>query len=28
MIIDVGGWWYGSLKNKKGLFPANYVEKL
>ncbi|CAB3366602.1 Hypothetical predicted protein [Cloeon dipterum] len=25
---DQGGWWYGSLKGKKGLFPANYVEKV
>ncbi|RXM28135.1 Nostrin, partial [Acipenser ruthenus] len=25
---DNSGWWYGSLKGKKGLFPSNYVEQL
>ncbi|XP_071858540.1 unconventional myosin-Ie isoform X1 [Bombus fervidus] len=23
-----GGWWYGRLKGKKGLFPSNYVVKI
>lgn len=22
------GWWFGSLKGKKGHFPAAYVEEL
>ncbi|XP_072837879.2 nostrin [Pogona vitticeps] len=22
------GWWYGSLKGKKGIFPATYVEEI
>ncbi|XP_058888265.1 nostrin isoform X2 [Acipenser ruthenus] len=25
---DNSGWWYGSLKGKKGHFPSNYVEQL
>ncbi|KAF4531634.1 hypothetical protein B566_EDAN006565 [Ephemera danica] len=25
---DGGGWWTGQLRGKKGLFPANYVEKV
>ncbi|CAM9799696.1 unnamed protein product [Lampetra fluviatilis] len=25
---DPSGWWTGRLRNKQGLFPGNYVEKL
>ncbi|XP_041056817.1 nostrin isoform X2 [Carcharodon carcharias] len=25
---DVTGWWFGSLRGKKGIFPATYVEEL
>ncbi|XP_069791411.1 nostrin isoform X2 [Narcine bancroftii] len=25
---DVSGWWIGSLRGKKGIFPATYVEEL
>ncbi|XP_051883582.1 nostrin isoform X2 [Pristis pectinata] len=25
---DVTGWWLGSLRGKKGIFPATYVEEL
>ncbi|XP_038645677.1 nostrin isoform X2 [Scyliorhinus canicula] len=25
---DASGWWFGSLRGKKGIFPATYVEEL
>jgi len=25
---DPSGWWHGRLRNKEGLFPSNYVEKV
>ncbi|XP_007888066.1 nostrin isoform X2 [Callorhinchus milii] len=25
---DITGWWFGSFKGKKGMFPATYVEEL
>ncbi|XP_067891282.1 nostrin [Heterodontus francisci] len=25
---DVTGWWFGSLRGKKGIFPATYIEEL
>jgi myosin I len=28
IFLDEGGWWYGSVNGRKGLFPANYVEKI
>uniref|UniRef100_S4R897 Myosin IE n=1 Tax=Petromyzon marinus TaxID=7757 RepID=S4R897_PETMA len=27
-VTDPSGWWTGRLRNKQGLFPGNYVEKL
>uniref|UniRef100_A0A915JUR4 Uncharacterized protein n=1 Tax=Romanomermis culicivorax TaxID=13658 RepID=A0A915JUR4_ROMCU len=28
MKEDPSGWWLGKLKNKQGLFPSNYVERM
>ncbi|XP_078084326.1 nostrin isoform X2 [Mustelus asterias] len=25
---DATGWWFGSLRGKKGIFPATYIEEL
>ncbi|RKP17422.1 myosin 1e Sh3, partial [Rozella allomycis CSF55] len=26
--FDDQGWWVGTFAGKKGMFPANYVEKI
>ena len=28
LLSDEGGWWYGRLAGKTGLFPSNYVVKI
>lgn len=28
LLSDEGGWWYGRLTGKTGLFPSNYVVKI
>jgi hypothetical protein len=28
LFLDPQGWWTGMHKNKTGLFPSNYIEKI